>query len=287
MVYSFQSGKDGYFPWGDLTFDIAGNLYGATQYGGGYGSCNAPYYQYCGTVFKMSPPKTKDGKWKEQVLYAFKSGKDGANPNGGLVFDSKGAIYGTTYIGGYNCPQFQGVGCGTVFMLTPLQSGKWDEQVLHRFTDGEDGAAPNGDLIFDSRGSLYGTAATGGVGNAWGVVFKMAPPSGSNRSWIETVLHVFNTCGRYDPCDPKTGLMFDSSGNLYGTAGAIFRMSPAPREADNWGFSVLYTFTGPPDGFDPGGLVFRGASTIYGTTLDGGTGRACQGGCGTVFEVRP
>src|SRR5580704_17794308 len=75
ILHSFQSGKDGYFPWGDLTVDSAGNLYGATEYGGGYGSCNAPYYQYCGTVFKLSPPKTKGGKWREQVLYAFRSGK--------------------------------------------------------------------------------------------------------------------------------------------------------------------------------------------------------------------
>jgi hypothetical protein len=45
VLYSFQGGKDGYVPQGNLTFDSTGNLYGVTLYGGGYGSCNSPYYQ--------------------------------------------------------------------------------------------------------------------------------------------------------------------------------------------------------------------------------------------------
>jgi hypothetical protein len=119
VLYSFKSGKDGYFPQGDLIFDTNGNLYGATQYGGGFGSCNAPFYQYCGTVFKLSPPKTKGGKWSEKVLYAFKSGKDGANPNGGLALDSAGALYGTTLYGGnQGCKTSAGIGCGTAFALS-------------------------------------------------------------------------------------------------------------------------------------------------------------------------
>jgi hypothetical protein len=108
VLYSFKGDSDGQLPVGDLAFDKQGNLYGATQYGGGYGSCNPSFYQHCGTIFKLSPPKAKGGKWTEKVLHGFKSGKDGANPNGGLVFDSKGAIYGTTFIGGYNCPHNSG-----------------------------------------------------------------------------------------------------------------------------------------------------------------------------------
>ncbi len=71
ILYSFQSGNDGYFPWGDLTFDAKGNLYGATQYGGGKGTSCDPYFQYCGTVFEMSPPKKKGGSWTEKVLHSF------------------------------------------------------------------------------------------------------------------------------------------------------------------------------------------------------------------------
>jgi hypothetical protein len=128
ILYNFQGGKDGYFPWGDLVFDAAGNLYGATQFGGGFGSCDSPFYQFCGTVFALSPPKIKGGEWREKVLYSFKDIKvgkqigDGANPNGGLTFDSKGAIYGTTRWGGdsaNNCTGGSGyAGCGTVFELT-------------------------------------------------------------------------------------------------------------------------------------------------------------------------
>ena len=98
ILYSFPTAKQGYLPNGDLVFDSAGNLYGATEYGGGKGTNCDGFYQYCGAVFELSPPKTKGGKWTEKVLHAFKgvaSGAqfgDGANPNGGLVLDSKGAI---------------------------------------------------------------------------------------------------------------------------------------------------------------------------------------------------
>jgi hypothetical protein len=290
VIYNFQSGKDGYFPWGDLTFDKQGNLYGATQYGGGHGSCNAPYYQYCGTVFKLSPPKTKGGKWTEKVLHSFAGGKDGANPNGGLVLDSKGTIYGTTHIGGFNCPQFQGVGCGTVFKLTPLKNGNWTEQILHRFTDGDDGAGPNGGLIFDSKGSLYGTGGGGGSGNGFGVVFRLGKLSGR---WVETVLHSFQGPDGRDPSGPLT---FDSTGNLYGSTnadgsyfgGTLFRMMLAKGAQDKWELTSLYSFKGPPDGqFPAARLIFNEGGGLYSTTSNGGTGHACQGSCGTVFQLNP
>ena len=145
LLYSFRGDKDGQLPYQDLVFDRAGNLYGATIYGGGYGSCNAPFYKHCGTVFEMSPPKTKGGKWTEKVLHSFKGGKDGANPNGGLVLDSKGAIYGTTNAGGNKiCTGAGFVGCGTAFRLVPpvIKGQVWTEETLHRFTAGNDGQPP-------------------------------------------------------------------------------------------------------------------------------------------------
>ena len=90
ILYSFPTAKQGYLPRGDLVFDGAGNLYGATQFGGGKGTTCDPYYQYCGAVFELSPPKTKHGKWTEKVLHGFAGGTDGANPNGGLVLDVRG-----------------------------------------------------------------------------------------------------------------------------------------------------------------------------------------------------
>ena len=291
VLHSFQSGKDGYFPWGDLTFDSKGNLYGATQYGGGYGSCNAPYYQYCGTVFKLSPPKTKGGKWKEHVLYAFKSGKDGANPNGGLVFDGEGALYGTTVYGGStNCKTDGGVGCGTAFELAPDKRGaSWTENQLHNFADYQkDGAGPNGGLAFDAKGGLYGTTSGGG-GTENGVIFELAKSGGQ---WVETVLRTF-----LDGRDSMAGLIFDSLGNLYGTTsgggfdgvGTVFKLKePAVDREEKWGLSLLHTFTGPPDGDLPASrLVFDNAGDLYGSTQNGGTGQGCRQGCGVLFELKP
>jgi len=113
ILYSFPTSRQGYLPNGNLVFDSAGNLYGATEFGGGKGTTCNGFYQYCGAVFELSPPKTKGGKWTEKVLHGFASGADGANPNGGLVLDSKGAIYGTTYGGGNEGGECGAGGCGT------------------------------------------------------------------------------------------------------------------------------------------------------------------------------
>ncbi len=186
VLYNFQGGKDGDLPTGPLVFDSAGNLYGATEFGGGKGTtCDAFYGGNCGTVFELSPPKQKGGKWTEKVLHSFSgigSGKqygDGALPNGGLILNGKGAVYGTAYYGGNatgNCNGgTEGIGCGTVFELVPSanKGGAWSAKQLHVFADGKDGASPNGDLLFDPNGRLYGTAG-GGLG-------KVALPSGWRR----------------------------------------------------------------------------------------------------------
>jgi hypothetical protein len=302
VLYSFQGGKDGYVPQGNLTFDSVGNLYGVTLYGGGYGSCNSPYYQNCGTVFELSPPKTKGGKWKEKVLYSFKGVDagaqfgDGANPNGGLVLDNKDAIYGTTYFGGNNqkgrCEGGSGgTGCGIVFKLTPPSraSGKWTETLIHRF-DGQDGSNPAAGVVFDGSGNLYGTTFFGP--GPYGLVFELKNPSGKSRTWTETVLHRFSDGA--DGLGPMSSLTFDSSGNVCGTAlggsthrGIVFRLKP-PKTGNLWPLTVLYNLTGSPDGDHPtASLTFDGRGNLYSTTEWGGTGQPCEGGCGTVFEVEP
>jgi hypothetical protein len=294
ILYSFKGGNDGYLPNGDLVFDSTGSLYGSTAFGGGKGTtCDPGYYQYCGTVFKLTQPKTKGGKWTEQVLHSFAGGTDGANPNGGLVLDKKGVIYGTTQIGGnQDCNFGHGeVGCGIVFeLLPPTTKGRaWGENVIHRFTGGNDGAGPDGDLIFDAKGSLYGTAATGGS-RLNGVVFRLSPTK--TGRWTETVLYAFD--GGADGTNPGSGVVFDGSGNLYGTTlggtvsrGVVFRLEP-PSRGNSWSLTVLYNFKGAPDGNHPAAtLAFDSEGDLYSTTIWGGTGQTCQGGCGTVFEVRP
>jgi uncharacterized repeat protein (TIGR03803 family) len=293
ILYSFPTAKQGYVPNGNLLFDSAGNLYGATIFGGGKGTTCDPFYQYCGAVFKLSPPKTKGGKWTEKVLHSFAGGTDGANPNGGLVLDSKGAIYGTTYAGGYEGGACGSGGCGTVFELkTPTQKGgAWVRTTLHRF-GASDGGGPTAGVIFDGTGNLYGTTVGGGARNSpWGTVFQLAPHS--NGRWAERLLYTFQDDN--DGGAPRGGLVFDSMGNLYGTAtgggtvgnGTVFRLRPGA--GGTWAFTAFYEFAVEPDGAYPaGGLIFDGSGSLYGTTQRGGSSQACGNyGCGTVFEVSP
>ena len=284
VLYSFQGGNDGYVASGDLVLDKAGNLYGATLFGGGKGTtCDSLYGGQCGTVFELSPPKTKGGKWTEKVLHSFAGGTDGAEPNGGLVLDGAGAVYGTTaWGGGASC---QGSGCGTAFEVEPTaKMGRaWTEKILHRFTGEDDGEGPNGGLILDAKGALYGTTINGGPGNGRGTVFRLSSLSGHSQSWTETFIRVFNSCNGSAPCEPSAGVIFDSAGNLYGTAtDFLFRMRPPVRKGGSWNLAVLYRFKGSPDGSAPSQLIFGSAGVIYGPTAGGGTS-----GNGTVFRAAP
>jgi hypothetical protein len=209
VLYNFQGDKGGQLPYGDLVFDKQGNLYGGTLYGGGFGSCNDPFDKHCGTIFELSPPKQKGGKWTEKVLYSFKNGNDGANPNGGLVFDKKGAIYGTAYYGGKedgNCRGgVGGIGCGTVFKLAPpTKGGKWKFHLLHRF-NADDGGNPAAGVVFDTKGNLFGTSAGGGI-EGWGVVFRLKKPSAKSQLWTELVLYRFTD--RTDGASPRGGSLW-------------------------------------------------------------------------------
>jgi hypothetical protein len=294
LIYSFLGGSDGDLPFGDLTWDEQGNLYGATQYGGGFGTCNT-YVGYCGTIFKLTPPQAADGTWTEEVLYRFKGDNDGANPNGGLIFDKAGAIYGTTIVGGGSsplCDSIGFIGCGTVFELQPPaeQGGTWTESLLHRFRGRPtDGSGPNGNLVLQS-GNLYGTTMGGGKWES-GLIFKLAPPSQTGGRWTETFIHEFSA-GAGPGSFPQAGLVQDCFGNFYGTladsvtpsGGSIFRLYP-PSPGGKWAMQVLYVFTRAPDGAGPLELRFGKDGTIYGTTEYGGTCTAFEGGCGTVFEL--
>jgi len=303
VIYSFQGGKDGDFPNGDLTFDKPGNLYGATTFGGGKGTtCNILFGGQCGTVFELSPPKQKGGKWTEKALHSFAGGakgeksSDGAAPNGGLILDSTGAVYGTTYYGGNNAGGcdggVSGIGCGTVFKLTPPLKwvGPWKTEILHRF-NGQDGADPNAGVVFGVSGDLYGTTYTGP--GPYGLVFELKKPSAKGHSWVEKVPYAFKDGN--DGGGPMAGLVLDTRGNLYGTtnfgstfAGVVFRLTQLSRTGDAWTFGTLYGFTGSPDGAQPAAnLIFDKHGNLYSTTQMGGTGACSFYGCGTVFEVSP
>jgi hypothetical protein len=298
VLYSFKSGKDGYLPNGDLTADSAGNLYGVTLFGGGKGAglCD-PFYEYCGTAFKLTRPNRRGGKWTETVLHSFAAGTDGYAANGGLFVDKNGGVYGTTEYGGdqlCNFGQYK-LGCGIAFRIEPPEKlgGKWTYQILHLFVKENDGHNPSAGLISDGEGSLYGTCGNGGSGNGFGVVYRLKQsPKGV---WNVVALYSFQ--GSSDGRGPgDRNLLLDSTGNLYGTAyagsgqdygGEVYRLKHST-SGDAWTFSVLYNFPGAPNGAWPrSSLVPDSAGKLYSTTQGGGTGQACTGGCGTVFDLRP
>ena len=203
VLHSLGSGVDGSFPWAGLIQDALGNLYGGTVDGGtrSYGTVfrvspsgmegliynfsittgDSPYGglvrddlgKLYGTTEYNGPAQNGmvyriDGPGKVTTLYAFAGKKDGANPIGGLVRDTAGNFYGTTFAGGgTGCG---GPGCGTVYKLD--STGK--ETVLCRFSGGQDGSQPEGTLLLDTAGNLYGTTSTGGA-YGWGTVFEIKP----------------------------------------------------------------------------------------------------------------
>jgi uncharacterized repeat protein (TIGR03803 family) len=154
---SFPS--DGRSPYGGLTVDAAGNVYGTTTNGG-------PNQD--GTVFKLTP--TSDGRWKETIIYGFGVECNCAAPGGNLVFDKAGNLYGTAAT--FEECKVGGNGCGLVFKLAPQKNGSWKYGLVHLFR-GPDGEYPNG-LTMDSKGNLYGTTTLGGKYDV-GVVFEITP----------------------------------------------------------------------------------------------------------------
>jgi hypothetical protein len=300
VPYTFTGGSDGASPAAGLVSDASGNFYGTAANGGHLsGSCpgqNPP--TGCGVVFELSPPAGGSGPWTETVLYTFTGGSDGAYPQASLVFDSKGNLYGTTSNGGIMSGNCGGLGgCGVVFELSPpAHGGAWTETVLYSFTGGNDGSVPYCNLIFDSRGNLYGTAAGGGS-DFGGTVFELTPPAGGAGSWTESTLYSFTD--DTDGGTPVAGLVFDSSGNLYGTTngggsghGVVFELTPPAGGSGPWTETPIATFTGRADGGYPyAGLTFDAKGNLYGTTAVGGTrnGSTCKAtnGCGVVFQLSP
>ena len=263
VLYSFQGGSDGSFPFSQLIAGENGKFYGVAGNGGGSSSsCEFG----CGVVYELN------AAGKETVLYSFTGGSDGADPGPGLIRDSQGNLYGTTGGGGV-------YGGGTVFMLDPAG----DETTLYSFTGGADGFSPLF-LIRDAEGNLYGNTAGGGDLSCTlgcGVLFEI------DSSGDESTIYTFtNGAGGYYPLGP---MVRDPDGNLYGTAnqggstsnecpagcGVVFRVGPSGAE------TVLHGFVGT-DGAYPFGGLLRFNNYLYGTTTSGGTGSS-----GTAYKITP
>jgi len=311
LIYSFcpaapscTDGENPYYSY--VIFDNAGNMYGTAYAGGSSGN---------GVVFELSP---SGNTWTETVLYSFANSPDGANPINGLIMDSAGNLYGTTYAGG------AAGGNGTVFEMSQT-GGVWSEQPLYAINSNgsglimdsggniygttfssayelisngkggfnlatlfsfnpanakTEGSNPMGTLAFDSAGNLWGTTVAGGTNN-FGVLYKLSKGS---KGWTQSVLGSFSA---HTGESPYAGVVFDKAGNMYGTTsyagfyggGTVYELT---KSGKTYSPRIVFPFNGEDGGEPLAGLIVDSNGYLYGTTVIGGTS-----GNGTVFEVNP
>jgi uncharacterized repeat protein (TIGR03803 family) len=169
ILYSFNDGLDGGLPSSGVVFDSAGNLFGETYDGGSFACPDVG----CGVVYELSP---ESGSWKFSVAYTFNGvdGSKGSQPSGGLAIDNDGNLYGTTGTGG-DAACNNGNGCGTIFKLSPKTTGGYTFSLIDEF-NGTLGSSPEGGVIVDATGNLYGTTFAGGSAKcSCGVVYAVTP----------------------------------------------------------------------------------------------------------------
>jgi uncharacterized repeat protein (TIGR03803 family) len=220
------------------------------------------------------------------VLYNFDR-EDGANPQGGVLIDKDGVLYGTAEYGG-GSPLCGSPGCGVVFALRPPAKGQknWTFEAIHRF-HGYDGAFPVAGPIMDSDGVLYGTVSYGGGSTVCyagcGAVFELKPPAPDKTAWKESTLLDFDGT---NGAEPRSALTADNTGTFYGTtysggshgSGVVYELKLAGKTA--WKNTLIYSFAGGIS--NPSGVTMDQSGALIGTTYLGGPHRE-----GTVFQLSP
>ncbi len=259
VIYNFTGAADGGFPATGLVIDPAGNLYGTTGFGGSSGS---------GTTFKLSPSASG---WRFTRLNSFSSA-NGFSPESTPVLDADGRLFGTAAGGGAH-------DFGVLFSLSPpghiLPSvfSNWMETLLYSFADGNDGAVPDGSLVLDSSGNIYGTASTHGA-NGGGTLYEFT----NSGIQIQHAFPAFNgdgitPIGVVNGSDGLYGITTEGgsnlSGTLYTTAG---------------GYQILHSFEPDVSEGNPISLAADQVGNLYGTSSFSGS---CGGGSSTVFQLSP
>lgn len=261
-TFALDTGSDGDQPVGGLALGPNGNFYGtASEYGlTTEGACDTGIWG-CGTIFEITPAGTLT------VLHTF-TGPDGFLPYANMTLGTDGNLYGTTLYGGnQSAAGCSGIGCGTVFKITP--QGEFTSLYSFQGPQGTDGSSPIGRLFQGPNGNFYGTNDA--------TIFEIT------TTGKLTTLYSF-PCTAGGPCWPYGGVIQASDGNLYGTTatggtngyGAVYKLVGKK-------LTTLYNFCSLPncaDGSYPyGGLIQATDGNLYGTTAGGGPYS------GTVFEI--
>lgn len=281
---------------GGVIRDTAGNLYFASTFGGlDLSQCANGLFNGCGSVYELSPPSVSGGSWTLTDLYDFGTNggtNDGLQPYWGVTLTRAGALYGTANAGTHSN--------GVVYKLTPpsASGGAWTETILHNFLGGTtDGSAPTGSILIGKSGVLYGVTTSGGTGEGgfYGVVYQITPPA-PGSGWKESV--IYNFAGTTDGANPYSGVIADSTGNLYGTTylfggkcrlsvagcGTVYKLGPPSVSGQQWTETTLHSFSATgTDGANPWAPLNLINGTLYGTASLGGTVSHTTNG--VVFQI--
>lgn len=258
-------GANGAYVGSGLLIDAAGNLYGTTLYGGGGGG---------GTVFEIAA--TASGYATDPVDLASFNGANGSTPRAGLIADAAGDLFGTTSTGG-------AFGDGTIFEIVKTMGVYASTPTVLASFNGADGSTPDGVLVADAAGNLYGTTSSGGANNL-GTVFEIAKTAGGYAADPVTLASFGGAIGG----NPGFGLTVDAAGDLFGTTnrwglandyGSVFEIAKTAS-----GFAsaptVLLTFNGTDGNYPLAGIFVDAAGNLIGSADSGGTNEF-----GTVFEI--
>jgi uncharacterized repeat protein (TIGR03803 family) len=290
IVHSFTGGADGAFP-NTLVASKSGILYGTASAGGPGASAGSG----AGVVFKLTPPTTSGGKWKETILHSFcrqTNCTDGENPTDGPILIGAD-LYGTTGYGGAS-------GDGMIYEVTTGATPTFTN--IYSFKGGTDGAGSYYGLIANKSGTLYGVTYAGGGtgcgGGGCGTVYEVSPPAAAGDPYTETVIYSF---AGGDAGQNPAGRLTLSGADLVGAAGGgsfnygdVYELVP-PKTGTLWTETVLTSFDpgtiyGVPGGTYPNGSLVVGTNgSIYGTTYGGGDPNLQIGYYfpGTIFELTP
>jgi|CZKD01.1.fsa_nt_gi uncharacterized repeat protein (TIGR03803 family) len=258
-----------------LALTTKGALYGVTARGGTWDT---------GVLYQLT---TTNGKtYTESVLYSFGDLADGSTPSGSILLDSKGNLYGVTSHGG-------AFGQGILYKFVPPANGQLGvESILYSFGGSTTtGSYPNGNLVFDSGGDVYGVTNGGGDATGDGVVYMLTP---TKSTWTESIIFSF---AKSTGTNPVAGLTWNHATNtLYGTTssqngltsgdGTVFKLSPPAVKGGAWTEKTEFEFTYKVSGGYPTGAVTLDTKTgdLYGTAINGGI-EGCDLYCGTVWQI--